>query len=102
MKTLTQPKFESLFSQGIVEHFAGDEFTFINYQNEEFYFYYDAASQKFEDQGAYKLTEDQLDTIAKAIDEKYQEFLEEEKESENAPFAVDHYEEYGVSRSMFI
>ena len=101
MKTLSSSKFKTLFENGIIEPFSGSEYTFTNY-DEEFYFYYDAEKQEFEDQGEYKLTEDQLNTIANAIDKKYQEDLTEERESENAPFAIDHYEEYGVSRSMFI
>lgn len=102
MATLTSKKFNSLFSNGITEAFGGNEYTFINYDDDEFYFYYDAEQETFEGQGAYQLTEDQLNQIAKAIDERYQEDLKEKQELENAPFSIDYYEEYGVSRAMFI
>ena len=101
MRTFSPSQFKSLFQNGIVEPFSGSEYTFTNYE-EGFYFYYNAEKQECEDQEEYKLTEDQFNTIAEAIDKKYQEDLAEERKSENAPIAIDHYEEYGVSRSMFI
>ncbi|MEO2061939.1 MAG: hypothetical protein ABGW97_03065 [Christiangramia sp.] len=95
-------EFEFLFDVAVVEQFAGSEYTFINYNDDEFYFYYDAEKETFEGQGAYELTDDQLNEIANAVEERYQDDLKEKREMENAPFSVDHYEMYGVSESMFI
>lgn len=102
MKTLSKSEFNSLFKDALVEPFAIPDYTLINYDDDEFYFYYNAENRVLETKGDYKLTEDQFETIAKAIEKKYQEYLEEEREIENAPMIVDHYELYGVSPSMFI
>lgn len=102
MKTLSQSEFNSLFKNAIVEAFAIPEYTLINYEEDEFYFYYNAEQRVLETKGFYKLTEDQFETIAKAIEEKYQKYLQDQSEIENAPIGIDYYEMYGVSPSMFI
>lgn len=101
-KSLSNMEFEFLCDKGVVELFVGNEYTFINYEDDEFYFYYDAEKETFGGQGAYELTEDQLNKIANTIEERYQDDLKEKREMENAPFSVDHYEMYGLSESMFI
>lgn len=92
MKTLSQEKFESLFDNAVVERFCSAEYTFINYDEDEFYFYYDAENKTFNDSGEYKLNENQLEKIAEKIDEHYVE----DKEEIDELSSIRKYFEYSV------
>ncbi len=96
---LSKTEFDLLFEGADAEQFAGTDFTLTNYDDDEFYFYYDAIQDEITDQGDYELTEIQLYKVKKVLFERYKEYLEENREETPV---TDYYEHYGVSRASFL